>query len=246
MSLTSSLTPTPLPCPTDSGHTHTHTHKLLNSVTSGIPSSTYLLLACIHVPMFLLLAFLYIPLFCHPPSPYFLKDHDRVFYFPSLSLELKSNQKAFSKGCQWSKCGHRISAKRDDFCMPRALPHFKDRTPGCYVPSFPHELQIIFMWLTTALTGKYNLTGKTTIRKTLLVLACLHKKGEKSFQILLNTGFWLYAEPGAYARASSELCAVVLCMFQVAAPQLWSQRQMDSNLGWGTYWLQPWAGSSIS
>ena len=129
--------------------------------------------------------------------------------------------------------------------MPRALPHFKDRTPGCYVPSFPHELQIIFVWLTTALTGEYNLTGKTTIGKTPLVLACLRKKGEKSFQILFSMQFWLYAESGACTRASSELCAVVLSLFQVAAPQLSSQRQMDSNLGWGTYWLQPWASYSI-
>lgn len=92
MSLTNSSTP-PIPAP-QTQHTDT---QLLNSVILGNLSSIHLLLAPTSVPLFLLLALLCIPLFCHPPSLYFLKNHDHIIYFPYLSLKFKANQKALVK-----------------------------------------------------------------------------------------------------------------------------------------------------
>ena len=143
-SLTNEGSSTPLIPAPQTQHTNT---QLLNSVILGNLSGIHLLLAPTSVPLFLLLALLCIPLFCHPPSLYFLKNHDHIIYFPCLSLKFKANQKALVRLLMeqmWSQgLYHHM---KDDSCMPRARLHFKDRTHSCHVPSFPHKLQTMSYW----------------------------------------------------------------------------------------------------
>lgn len=54
-------------------------------------------------------------------------------------------------------------------------------------------------------------------------------------QAFFNMEFQLDAESRDCAGASSEWCSVVFSVFQVAVPQLWSQRELDSRLGWVTF-----------